>query len=106
LNIQQQQHLSSLIGNAIVTTAVLCNEISIQTDGKFILPEEDYLLLVKDFQTVLSKRLMPVKSSLDVKEEARKFVKDLVEKYIGSEDESSTIPSGVTGVDRVDPGQD
>lgn len=86
----QEQILSNLIANSIVMTAHLANEICIQTNGAFIIPETDYLYIVKEFQVKLAKRLMPVKSQEDIKDEAKKFITDLLSKLTKeNENESS-----------------
>jgi hypothetical protein len=72
--------ISNLIGNAILLTAQLANEFCIQTKGEFIIPEADYLHLVKDFQVRVSKRIMPVRTQEDLKSEATKYVTELLEK--------------------------
>jgi hypothetical protein len=77
----QNEILSGLIANAVIITAHLANEICVQTQGQYIIPEEDYLHLVKDFQVSLAKRIMPVKSRDDIKEEAKKFITALMESF-------------------------
>ena len=82
----QNEVISGLVANAIITTAQLANELCIQTKGEFIIPEADYLHLVKDFQYRIAKRIMPLKTSQELKEEATKFIKELLEISKGRED--------------------
>lgn len=83
----QDQVISSLVGHAIILTAHLANEVCIQTNGQFIVPENDYLEIVKEFQFRLSKRIMPVKSEQDLKEESKKYIAELIKNSTkGTED--------------------
>jgi hypothetical protein len=93
----QEQIISNLISNSILMTAHLANEVCIQTNGVSIIPETDYLYIVKEFQVRLAKRIIPVKSQDDVKDEARKFITELLSKLTkGVEDESFVgVPNSV-----------
>ena len=67
-----------IVGNAILTTALLANEVCVQTKGEFILQEEDYIYVVKNFQVALSKKIMPVKTQEELKQEAKKYISELL----------------------------
>ena len=86
----QNEIISGLVANAILTTAQLANELCIQTKGEFIIPEADYLHIVKEFQYRIAKRIMPIKTSDDLKDEATKYIKELLEISKGSENGSSS----------------
>ena len=75
----QNEVLSGLITNAILMTAQLANEVCIQTKGEFLVPETDYLHLVKEFQYRIAKRIMPIQTQDDLKEEARKYILEIIE---------------------------
>ena len=99
--VMNNEIIQSLIGNAIITTAYLANELCIQTNGQNIIPEEDYLYIVKDFQTIISKRIMPMKGPQDIKEEAQKYIKGLLLRLTKeSENESA---SGLSHSSPTDP---
>jgi hypothetical protein len=99
--VMNNEIIQSLIGNAIITTAYLANELCIQTSGQNIIPEEDYLYIVKDFQTVISKRIMPVKSQDDIKEEAKKYIKELLSRLTKESENEST--NGLSHSSPTDP---
>jgi hypothetical protein len=86
---QNTEIIQSIIANAIVTTARLANELSIQTKGEFLIPEEDYIHIVKDFQAVLAKRIMPLKTKTDLEEESRKYISQLLANHKEKEDDRS-----------------
>lgn len=73
-----EQIAMNLVSNAIVTTAMLANEMNIQTKGEFLIPEEDYLHYVKAFQFKLSKRLVPIQSKEDLKLEAKAYIAEIL----------------------------
>jgi hypothetical protein len=80
-----------MVANAVLTTALLANEICIQTKGEFVLQEEDYIVVVKNFQVALSRKIMPVKTQADLKEEAKKYIADLLKQL------SSGVENGESG---------
>lgn len=75
----QNEIIQGLVANSILLTAHIANEVSIQTKGESIVPEQDYLHLVKEFQVRIAKRIMPIRTQEDLKEEAKKFVTELIE---------------------------
>jgi hypothetical protein len=89
----QNEIIGQLVANSIILTAQLANEVCIQTRGEFIVPESDYIHLVKEFQVRLAKRLMPVKTNADVKEEASKFISELLSKN-SQEDATNELSNG------------
>jgi hypothetical protein len=95
----QNEIITSLIANSIITTASIANEISIQTKGEYIIPESDYLHIVKEFQVRLSKRIMPLVTQDDLRGEVKSYVEGLLSKHLASEikekdviDESNGVP--------------
>lgn len=97
----QGEIVQNLIANAIMLTAQLANEVTIQTKGEFLVPESDYLHLVKEFQVRLAKRIMPVRTQEDIKEEAKKFIAEII-KNSQSEDNSGTSDSGTNTESSID----
>lgn len=78
-----------LIANSILTTALLANEVCIQTKGEFILQEEDYIYVVKNFQTELTRKIVPIKTQSELKEEARKYITEILKKLSSEESNDS-----------------
>jgi hypothetical protein len=72
--------VGNLLNNAITTTAILANEVSIQTNGEFLMHEQDYVSLVGNFQLVLSKKIMQPKTADELKDEAKKYITDILKK--------------------------
>jgi len=70
--------VNGLISNAILTTAMLANEVSIQTNGEFLFQEPDYVKLVSNFQLVLSKMIMQPRSQQDLKDAAKKYITEIL----------------------------
>lgn len=89
----QNEIIQGLIANSILITAQLSNEVSIQTKGEFIIPEQDYLHLVKEFQVRIAKRIMPIKTQSDLKDEAQKYVSELLESLKKEPEDGITEPT-------------
>lgn len=87
-----EQILAEVISNSIITTAILANEMCIQSNGLYILPEVDYLYYVKDFQFKISRRLMPIKNQEDLKLEAKAYISEIIK--TGQEKEHDANRSG------------
>jgi hypothetical protein len=64
--------------NAIFTTALLANELCVQTQGQFIIPELDYIHYVQDFNYKMAKKIIPIKTHDDFKDEVKKYVSELI----------------------------
>lgn len=69
--------LKALIANSIITTAGIANELFIVSNGTMLLAETDYVTLVANFQQAMAKKIMPIKTTLEFKEEIKKFVAEL-----------------------------
>jgi hypothetical protein len=89
--------LGQLIANGIVTTALLSNELCIQTKGEYLIPESDYLHYVKDFQHTLARKIVPVSSLEGMREEASKYISELITKLKGNEDGTDSGTASTTG---------
>jgi hypothetical protein len=80
MNNFNENQVNGLISNAILTTAMLSNEVCIQTKGESLFPEHDYVSLVGNFQLIMSKKIMPPKNQTELKEEAKKYITDILRK--------------------------
>lgn len=89
----QEQIIGQMVANSIMTTALLANELCIQSKGEFIIPEIDYVAYVKDFQVIISRSLHPVLTNEILKEEAKKYISELLSKH----QESSNAESNAAG---------
>jgi len=73
-----EEIIKLMVGSAVMSVTAICNEWIVQTQGKYLLPEEEVLSLLEEFQHRLAKRLMPAKTIDDIREEAAKFVSDIL----------------------------
>lgn len=89
----QEQIIGQMVASSIMTTALLANELCIQSKGEFIIPEIDYVAYVKDFQVIISRSLHPVLTNEILKEEAKKYISELLSKNQESLNAESN-PSG------------
>jgi hypothetical protein len=90
--------VGQLIANAIVTTALLSNELCIQTKGEYLIHESDYLHYVKDFQDTLARKIVPVSSLEGMREEASKYISELlIIKLKGNEDGTDSGTASTIG---------
>ena len=77
-NIIRPENVELMVANSILTTALLSNEVCIQTKGEFILQEEDYIIVVKNFQAQLAKKIVPIRTQDELRDEAKKYIADLL----------------------------
>lgn len=89
----QEQIIGQLVSNSILTTALLSNELCVQSKGEFIIPENDYVAYVRDFQVIISRSLHTVITNEILKQEAKKYISELLLKY----QESSNAESDTVG---------
>jgi hypothetical protein len=84
------QIIGELISNAIITTAYIANEMCVQSNGMFLIPETDYLHYVKDFQATMARKIVPIKTTEDFKEEVKKYIREILSKHKEVEDGSES----------------
>jgi predicted RNase H-like HicB family nuclease len=71
--------ISNLVKNTVIMTASMVNQVTIQTNGEFIFPPHDYVVMVNNFQISLAKRIMPLKTLEEVEEAIKLYVTALLE---------------------------
>jgi hypothetical protein len=89
--------IGSIVNNAIMTTALLANEVCIQTKGEFLFHEQDYSRLVGNFQIMISKKIMPPKTQQDLRNEITKYITDILKQL--NEEKSNDNTSGTSVTD-------
>ena len=82
---------NTLIESSILLTAMLANEISIQTNGELIFSEEDYPTIVKNFQVSITKQIMPLKTKEDMLALSKKYIKELLDNQLSIQGEQNAI---------------
>lgn len=97
--------VGNLINNAILTTAMIANEVCIQSKGEWMLPEQDYAPIIQNFQLVMSKKIMPPKTHNELKEEIKKYVTEIIKQLSEGESNDKGIggDNGEDGRDNVQP---
>lgn len=85
----QNNHVKEIM-DAIYVTAMMANELCVQSKGELLIPEEDYMAHVSLFKTQASSRIIAIQSKDDLKEEMKKYVVGLLSKFqevenVGSE---------------------
>ena len=73
-----QPSIGEVINATIATTALLANRFSVALKGEYLLPDEDYIRLVPEFQRRLSRLIMPIRTKDELVAKADEFINELL----------------------------
>jgi hypothetical protein len=76
----QNNHVKEIM-DAIYVTAMMANELCVQSKGELLIPEEDYMVHVSLFKTQANSRIIAIQTKDDLKDEMKKYVVGLLSKF-------------------------